>query len=136
MIEEQQPLPDVPEPDDDYRPPVESMNQFQVERELRDLFGIAIMYMLVPLFLVIVCLPSMVRGSLLIKVLPALAAVFVGYWGLLRAYVPIYESSPDMALQYLRLISRIGGGIMSTSHSRTLSLCARRLELNDSQDLN
>lgn len=131
MIEEQQPLPDIPEPDDEYRPPVEAMNQFQVERELRDLFGIAIMYMLVPLFIVIVCLPSMVSGSLLIKVLPALSAVFVGYWILLRAYVPLYESNPELALQYLQLISRIGGGIMSTSHSRILSLCARRLELTE-----
>lgn len=133
MIEEQKPLPDVPEPDEDYRPPVETMNQFQVEAELRDLFGIAIMYMLVPVFIVIVCMTSVVSESVLIKVLPGLSAVFVGYWILLRAYVPLYESSPELALQYLRLISRIGGGIMSTSHSRTLSLCARRLELSELQ---
>lgn len=132
MIEEQKPLPDVPEPDEEYLPPVETMNRYQIERELRDMFGVAIMYILVPIFLVVVFTTSAVSSSVLVRVLPGISVVFVGYWVLLRAYLPMYEASPEMALQYVRMISRIGGGIMSGSHTRTLELCVKRLELLDS----
>jgi len=131
MIEEQQPLPDVPESDEPYRRPVDTMSLPQVEAELRDLFGGAAMYLLVPIFLLSLSTTTIVATPFFVRVLPAAAIVFVGYWVLQKAYAPLFRESPETALQYLRVVSRVGGGIMSTSHERVLSLCSKRAQLTD-----
>ncbi|PQO28739.1 hypothetical protein [Blastopirellula marina] len=129
MTEDQQLLPSDPEPDDSYRPPVETMNFGQVERELRDIFGVAVMYLLVPIFLLAVGMTSAVSSRLLVRVLPGIAAVFVCYWVLLRAFVPMYDAAPEMAIRYSLFISRFTDGIMSTSHKRLAALSVRWEEL-------
>ena len=126
MIEEQEPLPDVPEPDEPYRRPVDTMSLPQVEAELRDLFGGAVMYLLIPVFLLSLSTTTLVATPFFVRVLPAAAIGFVGYWILQKAYVPMFREAPETALQYLRVVSWLGGGIMSTSHERVLALCARR----------
>lgn len=129
MIEEQEPLPDVPEPDEPYRRPVDTMSLPQIEAELRDLFGGAVMYLLIPVFLCSLSTTTIVATPIYVRVLPAAAIVFVGYWVLLKAYVPILKEAPEAALQYLRVVSWLGGGIMSAPHERVLSLCAQRARI-------
>lgn len=126
MIEEQEPLPDVPEPDEPYRRQVDTMNLPQIEAELRDLFGGAVMYLLIPVFLLSLSTTTIVATPFFVRVLPAAAIVFVGYWVLQKAYVPMLKGAPETALQYLRVASYLGGGIMSTPHDRVLSLCKHR----------
>ncbi len=126
MIEEQEPLPNVPEPDEPYRRPVDTMSLPQIEAELRDLFGGAVMYLLIPIFLLSLSTTTIVATPFFVRVLPAAAIVFVGYWILQKAYAPMLKEAPETALQYLRVVSWLGGGIMSTSHERVLSLCAQR----------
>lgn len=126
MIEEQEPLPDVPEPDEPYRRPVDTMNLHQIEFELRDLFGGAVMYLLIPIFLLALSTTTIVATPFFVRVLPAAAIIFVGYWVLQKAYVPMFKEAPETALQYLRVVSWLRGGIMSTPHERVLSLCAQR----------
>ncbi len=133
MIQEQEPLPDVPEPDQPYRRPVETMSRPQVEAELRDLFGGAVMYLLIPIFLVALSTTTLVTTPIFVRVLPAVAIIFVGYWVLQKAYVPMLEADPKMALFYLRMVSRLGGGIMSTPHSRVVELCKRREDLSHAE---
>ncbi len=130
MIEEQPSLPNTPEPDEPYRPPVETMSFSQVERELREVFGVAVMYLLVPIFLLVVGMSAAV-ANWFVRILPGVAAVFVCYWILLRAFSPMYDAAPEAANRYSVLISRLGGGIMSTSHKRLAALCARREELQE-----
>lgn len=132
MIEEQEPLPNVPEPDEPYRRPVDTMSLPQVEAELRDLFGGAIMYLLIPIFLVALSTTTIVATPFFVRVLPAAAIIFVGYWVLQKAYIPMLKEAPETSLQYLRVVSWLGGGIMSTSHERVLSLCAKRAQFMDS----
>ncbi|RCS46332.1 hypothetical protein DTL42_15295 [Bremerella cremea] len=129
MIDEQEPNPNSHEQDEPYRPSVESMNFGQVEQELRDVFGVAVMYLLVPIFLVVTGSITAMASEWLVRVLPGLAAVFVCYWVLLRAFGPMYDAAPELAIQYALLVSRLGGGIMDTSHRRLLALAARREEL-------
>jgi len=133
MIEEQEPLPDVPEPDEPYRRPVETMSLPQIEAELRDLFGGAVMYLLIPLFLLAISTTTVVATPFFVRVLPAVAIVFVGYWALQKAYVPMLKEAPETALQYLRVVSWLGGGVMSTPHDRVLSLCAKRARYTDGE---
>ncbi|MFN3153087.1 hypothetical protein [Bremerella sp.] len=132
MIEEQEPLPDIPESDEPYRRPVDTMTLPQVEAELRDLFGGAVMYLLIPIFLLSLSTTTIVATPFFVRVLPAAAIVFVGYWVLQKAYKPTFRESPETSLQYLRVVSWFGGGIMSTPHERVLSLCARRARIVDS----
>lgn len=129
MNEPPQLPPGDPEPDGSYRPPVETMSFAQVENELRDVFGVAVMYLLVPIFLLAVGMTSAVSSRLLVRVLPGAAAVFVGYWILLRAFAPMYAAAPEMAIRYSLIISRLAGGIMSTSHKRLAALSGRWEEL-------
>ncbi|PQO38722.1 hypothetical protein C5Y96_02245 [Blastopirellula marina] len=131
MIEEQEPLPDVPEPDEPYRRPVDAMSLPQIEAELRDLFGGAVMYLLIPIFLLSLSTTTIVATPFFVRVLPAAAIVFVGYWVLQKAYVPMLREAPETALQYLRVVSRLGGGVMSTPHERVVSLCAQRTRLKE-----
>lgn len=131
MIEEQEPLPDVPEPDEPYRRPVDTMTLPQVDAELRDLFGGAVMYLLIPIFLLSLSTTTIVATPFFVRVLPAVAIVFVGYWVLQKAYAPMFKEAPETALQYLRVVSWLGGGIMSTPHERVLALCAQRGEFMD-----
>lgn len=133
MIEEQEPLPDVPEPDEPYRRPVDAMTLPQIEAELRDLFGGGVMYLLIPIFLLSLSTTTIVATPFFVRVLPAAAIVFVGYWILQKAYAPVLKEAPETALQYLRVVSRLGGGIMSTPHERVVALCARRTQLMDDE---
>lgn len=136
MIEEQDPQPDDQESSDGYRPPVETMKYGQIDRELREVFGVSVMYLLVPIFLLVTGSISVVASRWFLRVLPGAAAVFVAYWILLRAFAPMYDASPEMANRYSLLISRIAGGIMSTSHSRLAALYDRREELKDLEHAN
>ncbi|MBA2112995.1 hypothetical protein [Bremerella alba] len=131
MIEEQEPLPDVPESDEPYRRPVDTMSLPQVEAELRDLFGGAVMYLLVPIFLLSLSTTTIVATPFFVRVLPAAAIVFVGYWILQKAYVPMFKGAPETAMQYLRVVSWLGGSIMSTPYERVTSLCAQRARFMD-----
>lgn len=131
MVQEQHPLPDLPEENEPYRRPVETMSLGQVEHELRDLFGIALLYLLVPIFLLALTTTNYIARPWFLRVLPALAIVFVSYWGLLRAYVPLYQHSPELAVGYTRWIAWLTSGVMSTPPERIEALAARRGELGD-----
>ena len=135
MIEEQQPLPDVPEPDEPYRMPVETMSLRQIDGELRDLFSVAVLYLLVPVFLIAISTTTVVATPFFVRVLPAFALVFVGYWILQRSYVPLYRAEPAMAIEYVKWVSWVGGGIMSTPHARLVALCERREAIKEEKSL-
>ena len=129
VIQEQEPLPDVPEPDEPYRRPVETMTRWQIEHELKDLFGVAVMYLLIPVFFIALSLTNWVATPFFLRVLPASAVVFVCYWILLRTFASLYDAAPETARWYTRHVSRWTGGIMSTPHERVLELLKWRERL-------